>query len=107
MLPSGNDSALCLAQTLGFMMDNYLLIEESYPIEDPICGKYSRYWQSFVAKMNKLKYNYKLSNNTNFTHPHGLSSLSSYSTCQDVLKLSLALLKTKFGKKIVSTRLVN
>lgn len=104
MLPSGNDSALCLAQTLGYMMDNSMDIEASYPIENPVCGKYARYWQSFVSRMNKLKYNYKLTNNTNFTHPHGLSSLSSYSTCVDVLKLSLALLKTKFGKKVVSTR---
>lgn len=104
MLQSGNDSALCLAQTLGYMMDNTLMLEKSYSVESPICGKFSRYWQSFVARMNKLKLRWKLSNNTHFTHPHGLSSLNSHSSCVDVLKLSQALMKTKFGKRLVSIR---
>ena len=85
-------------------MDNALMINEAYPVDEPIYAKFARYWQSFVARMNKMKLEWKLSNNTHFTHPHGLNSLNSYSTCGDVLKLSLAVLKTKFGKKMVSTR---
>ena len=104
MLPNGNDAAICLTQTLGFMDENSLFIQEAYSVEKPLSAVYTRYWQHFVSKMNKKKTRLGLSNSTNFVNPHGLPSLNSCSTVKDLLKICLSFMNNKFARKVSATR---
>jgi len=104
MLPSGNDAALCLAQTLGYLGDNPYLLESKFTVDNPISAVYTRSWQSFVSKMNKLKYEFNMSSSTNFCNPHGLTSLTGCTTVEDMTRLCLKFLENRFCSEVASTR---
>ena len=84
MLPSGNDAALVLAESIGRHQDM-----NSNPIAN------------FVGKMNQLAKCLKLESTT-FANPHGLSNATNRSTAKNVATLTAYGLKIPIFKKIVS-----
>ena len=78
MLPSGNDSAMVLAENFSYRLlrnaNRNIRDEEDAPIQAPTCGVYP-----FVKIMNKTarKVHMRL---TNYANPHGLADKSNHST---------------------------
>lgn len=103
MLPSGNDAAFALAQHFG-----KLLFQKKYTRADinkirsfqfdyhPFFAKY------FLKEMNLYAQKMELTQ-TYFDSPHGLQNIENLSTAYDIGKLSAAVMKNDYFRKIVST----
>ncbi len=115
MLPSGNDSALVLAQNLGAVLyfdktGNKELIQCTYYdnlaiksidlTEDLDSIKY--YMAEFINFMNEKTKMLKMTK-TKFANPHGLDNVNNYSCCEDVLIMCREAMSSQLISKIVST----
>ena len=94
MLPSGNDSALVLAEHFGSL----LLNRENRPhlpnSEETV--------QRFLDEMNIEAKKHQLTS-TYFDSPHGLSNIKNKSTAYDIGRLSCICMKHEHFRKVVGT----
>ncbi|EAS03230.2 D-alanyl-D-alanine carboxypeptidase family protein (macronuclear) [Tetrahymena thermophila SB210] len=117
MLPSGNDSAVCLAENVGSLMylyyvkqDNEILQDEFIYDEQLLHKKLeldstpNTGMQRFLVQMNINAVNFELIN-TNYSNPHGLKNPLNKSSAYDVAKISCNAMKLESFKKIVTTKI--
>lgn len=99
MLPSGNDAAICLAENVG-RLTRILNGGNVNPkiLNYKNCPKFDS--SLFVDLMNDSRKDLGLSDSF-FMNPHGLNSPKNFSTCDDLLKLSIECLKLELFKEIV------
>jgi len=97
MLPSGNDCALSLANSLG----NMLLKKYNKRHEDTNCLEDNV--KAFVKEMNKTATKLSL-RNTSFANPHGLSEKGNKSTAADLGRLAVSCMGNPTIAVIVNTK---
>ena len=89
MLPSGNDAAFCIAESIGEK-----LIRNEWKCSNkkkknqrgPLIRKNNKNADAFVEQMNREAGNLKMKD-TIYSNPHGLPDEANYSTAQDQLIL--------------------
>lgn len=99
MLPSGNDAAVALAESLGLAIFRLDFREKHHKTKvpafrgDPLAV--------FVREMNKTARSFNLKY-TYFTNPHGLSDPAPSSTAEEVGRMAARVLRDPLLKQIVS-----
>lgn len=110
MLPSGNDAAWALAESLGCLLyyefnnrsrmyeivsSRFLSVGNETAVQEPV--------RHFINEMNRVAQELKLYN-TSFANPHGLMNRFNKSTASDIAKLSCTAIKNPQFIQIVNAR---
>jgi D-alanyl-D-alanine carboxypeptidase len=111
MLPSGNDSAIILAEHFGEYLydEKYFKCQEYANISNN--NQYVGSWQFpdgyikyFLKEMNANAFKLRMFQ-TNFDSPHGMANKYNYSTAFDLCLLTNKCMQIPFFRKVVGTQI--
>ncbi|KAL4482858.1 hypothetical protein ABPG74_018884 [Tetrahymena malaccensis] len=108
MLPSGNDSAVVLAENFGCLLyfdsiGQNKVFQEIHSVDVTEDIYVRDYMKLFLKEMNGICEEFNLKS-TKFNNPHGLVNKHNYSTCNDLARLTYFCLKNEEFRKIVATK---
>ncbi len=100
MLPSGNDASVAFAEHFGYRLadDKSVQVKTTMTIDERQAS-----YEQFIAAMNRAAEQLQMTS-THYANPHGLTAPGHASSCEDLVKLTIAARKLDLFREVTSCR---